>query len=319
MTGRPTAGRGFALLAALWLLVALSVVGLELGLRARDRRLAAANVAEEGRARAAAEAGVADLHAALARVLDRPNGLGRPDPDRLIDPWARRPGLTGDTITLGDARYLVALNDPTGALHLNRAGEDELRRLLVALRVDAGHADRLAQAIMDWRDSDDLHRARGAEREDYVRLGAPVLPRNAPFARLAELRHVAGMTPEVYERVRPYLTLLGTGLVNLNAAERPVLLALPGMTEQAAAAVVRRRASGRPVRSLEDLALELPSRGREAFQANLLRLQPRVAFETRELVVASDGWVVGSPIRVRARALLARAGSTAFLVWRQVE
>jgi len=311
---RKTAGgeRGFALLVALWLLVILSVVGLEFGVRARDRRLAAANVLEAGRTRAAAEAGVAEAHAALTRRLA---DAGRSDPDRLLDPWAGCERLLGDTADLGRARYAVALTDAGSALHLNRAGEAELHRLLVALRVDAGRADRLAQAILDWRDSDDLHRARGAEREDYLKAGAAVLPANRPFDRISDLVHVMGMTPEIYRRLRPYLTLLGTGQVNLNTAGRPVLLALPGMTESAAAVILRRRAVGRPIRNLEELADELTTAPREVLQAHLAELLPRVAFATREVMATSEGWTEGSPVRVTVRALFARGGQNAFLVW----
>ncbi len=48
--------RGFALLAALWILVALSTLSLEVSLVARQRRLAAANRLEEVQARVAADA-----------------------------------------------------------------------------------------------------------------------------------------------------------------------------------------------------------------------------------------------------------------------
>ena len=50
--------RGFALIAALWLVVAISTVGLQLGLAAQQRRLATANAVETVRAQAAADAGV---------------------------------------------------------------------------------------------------------------------------------------------------------------------------------------------------------------------------------------------------------------------
>ena len=48
--------RGFALIAALWLVVAMSTVGLQLSLSARHRRLAAANTIEAAQSRAAAVA-----------------------------------------------------------------------------------------------------------------------------------------------------------------------------------------------------------------------------------------------------------------------
>jgi general secretion pathway protein K len=301
--------RGFALLAALWLLIALSAVGLEMGLRARDRRVATANVLESGRAEAAAEAGIADAHAQLSKLLT----------SALLDPWGGTDALVGDTVMLGQARYLVRLSDAGAALNLARATEAELRRLFVALRLDFGKADRLAQVIMDWQDGDDMHRARGAERDDYLADGLPVLPANRPFERLAELRDVMGMTGETYDLVRPHLTLLGSGQVNLNVAAHPVLLALPGMTEPAVAVVLRRRAGRQPLRSLLELTNELPTEARAVLQDHLTELQARAAFETREIVAQSEGWAEGSPVHSVTTGLFARGGSNAFLIWRSTQ
>lgn len=310
----------FALIAALWLLVAISVAGLELSLRARERRLAAANVLEGARARVAAEAGLEHARAYLERLVEEadPVRAGVP-PELRLDPWARAVGVFPDSVVLGDARYRVDLRDAGAALNLNRAGEEELRRFFRALRVDYGEADRIAQAVMDWRDADDAHRARGAEREAYLREGRPVLPRNGPFAALSELMHVRGVTPEIYERARPHLTLLGTGRVNLNAADRPVLRALPGMGEEAVAAALRARRSGRRIASVQDLSLELSRRGREELAAAAAALAARASFETEEVEVRVEGWADGARVRARAEALAVRTGGSVHVVSRRVE
>src|SRR6266487_274433 len=282
--------RGFALLAALWLLVALSALSLEVSLLARERRLAAANTLEEMQARAAADAGLEHARARLAAAAR----------SGALDPWRRPDSLLTEEVTLGDERYHVTLRDAGGALNLNRATDAELRRLFIALRVDAGQADRLAQVIMDWRDPDDLRRARGAERADYLGAGRGVLPRNGPFQSIEELGGVLSMTPEILEGVRPYLTLLGTGQVNLNAAPRPVLLALPGIGEEAAGVLLRHQGSRHPLHSLADLSLELSAGARAALEAETSALLARVTFETREVEAVSDGWADGSPVRVHA-------------------
>jgi general secretion pathway protein K len=311
VTGR----RGFALLASLWLMVALATLTLAVSLAARERRLAIANTLEALQARAAAEAGLEHARSRMGALLDRANQLNTTiRPDALLDPWADSELLFADEVALDGERYRVELRDAGMALHLNRAGENELRMLFVALRIDAGEADRLAQAIADWRDPDDLRRPRGAERDDYLAAGALELPRNGPFVSLDELLNVRGMTPERFALIRPYLTLLGTGEVNLNAAPRPVLLALPGMTEEAVALLLRRRQARRPVRSLAELAKELPSAPRRFLDDSLTALLARVTFETREVEVHSTGWVEGSPVRVRAEGVLVRASDAAFLV-----
>ncbi len=312
---RPETERGYALVAALWLLVALAAVGMEFSLETHRRGLAAANVLERGRAAAAAEAGLEVAYARLAAALERAATAPAAGPD----PWTEADRLVRDTLRFGHTRGRVRVEDANAALNLNHAGEETLLRLLAALRVDYGRADRLAQAIADWRDPDDLHRARGAEREAYLRQSALVLPHNGRFQRVSEARHVLGMTPEIFSAVAPYLTTVGTGQVNLNAAPPPVLSALPGMTERAVAAVVRRRSSGRPVRSLEELALELPPGPREAFQAAYPKLLPLTTFDTRELLATSTGWSEGGPVQVRAEGLFARAGDHVLLTWRRVE
>jgi len=304
--------RGFALLAALWLLVTLSVASLALGVATRTRRLAAANLSEQVRAAAAARAGVEQLRGRLVRRLDAAT-------TGLLDPWRGADSMLVDTLVVADARAIVRVHDAGTALHLNRATEDDLRRLFIALRIDASEADRLAQAIADWRDADDLHRARGAERDAYLTAGAPALPRNGPFQALPELLAVRGMTPALYERMRPFLTLLGSGQINLNLADRPVLLALPGMTEEAVAVLLRYRRQRRTIGSIADLERDLSPGARRELTAELPALLARTTTETRELEIVSEGWLPGSPVRVTATGLLVRSRGAVFYVWSRTE
>jgi general secretion pathway protein K len=304
--------RGFALLAALWLLVAFSVASLALSAGARRWRLAAANRVEWLRAQAAANAGIEQLRQRLAARLE-------PTVPAPIDPWHGADSLLRDTLDFGDVRSLIRAQDVGAALNLNRASEDELRRLFVALRVDAGAADRLAQAIADWRDPDDLHRMRGAERDAYVAAGASVLPRNGPFQSIAELLDVRGMTSTLYAQVRPYLTLFGSGQININVADRPVLLTLPGFGEEAVAVVFRYRRSRRTIGILQDLERELPPPARRELAAALPQLLGRTITETKEIEVASEAWLPGSPVRARVTGLLVRSRESMFYVWSRAE
>lgn len=301
--------RGFALLAALWLLVALSTASLALALSARSRRLAAANYAEGVRARAATQAGVEHIRARLVERLT---------PDRGPDPWSGMDSVA-DTLMLGDARVTATVRDLGTVLNLNRADETEIRRFLVALRVDAGEADRLAQAIADWRDGDDLHRMRGAERADYLAAGAAALPRNGPFQRLDELRAVRGITTRLYDKIRPYLTLRGSGQVNLNVASRPVLLTVPGLGEEAVAVLMRLRREGRMLANIAELERDLPPGARASFSAQLPTILARATTETREVEVTSEGWLPGSPVRAHLIGVFVRARDAVFHVWSSAE
>jgi general secretion pathway protein K len=311
--------RGFALLAALWLLVALSALSLGFGLWSREQRLVARNLIDQARATAAARAGVQTALGKLDRLLvDTRMITAHSSSDAGRDPWANAPLLEPDSVMLGaegeGARYSVVLRDAGEALNLNHCSADELRRLLVALRVDAGLADRISQAVLDWRDADDLRRARGAEQQDYARSGGGRKPRNRPFATLSELQWVMGVTPELYEKLAPFLTLLGSGHVNLNRAPRPVLLSLPGMTESSVAILLGRH---NDIHNLNDLLARLPSGPRTILLDSLSQLTPRVTFETDEVIIRSAGRVDGGAVRAWVEALVVRTGTTAHLVRQQ--
>lgn len=309
--------RGFALIAALWLLVAFAAIGTAISIQARARRLGAANSLDEDRGRAAAEAGVEHARSRLARLLAGNAPSSQPMPQVVGDQWRQASLVLVGTTALGDERYRVSIRDAGASLNLNRATEEELQRFLVALPIDAGLATEIAESVMDWRDADDLHRLHGAEADDYLRMGSAVLPANGNFSRLEELKYVKGMTPAIFSRVRPFLTLMGTGQINVNDAPRPVLLALPGMSEEAVAVLERMRGSSEQIHSLQDLSLQLSSGARATLTGAIPYLLPLAAFETRELDVRSEGWIDGSPVHKWIDALIVKAGGLGVVAFRQ--
>lgn len=314
---RPRNRRGFALMAALWLVVLVGVTGYEMSVRSRSRRLAVANTLEQTQAAAAADAALETVRGELAMRLGRPLDA-RPSGGPVADAWSDLALIAADTLMLGDARAVPRLYDAGARIQLNRVTEGDLRRFLAALPLDAGEADRLAQRILDWRDRDSFRRARGAEREDYLRVGARRLPADSDFGTVDELREVDGMTPDLYARIAPHITLLGTGQINLNTAPRVVLLSLPGVGDETVSAIVRAQQGRRSIRSMEELTALLSSGARMSLVDVMPELTQRVTFETREVVVLSEGWLDGSPVHVTAEALLARGGDAMFTIGRRI-
>jgi general secretion pathway protein K len=102
--------------------------------------------------------------------------------------------------------------------------------LLLSQGLDQESAASLLDAILDWRDPDELVRPQGAERDQYEAAGYDYLPANAPFQSVDELRLVIGMTPDLMRRLQPLLTVysLQSG-INSRQAPRAVLLALPNV------------------------------------------------------------------------------------------
>ena len=350
MTGRR---EGFVLIAVLWLLVALGAVALDAALRSRARNLTAANFVDEARARGAAQAGVEYARSRLtAAVRDREEELraegegeitvevpataeisfftvagttvtinGRPvSPLALLgDPWRAPHQLMPGSKTFGDATFALRVRDRGALLNLNTAGEESLRLFFSqGLDVDYAEASRLAQAILDWRDEDDSPRLHGAERDEYLREGAAVLPYDRPFSAVEELRHVRGMTPEIYEAALPHLTAFGESFtINVNAAPEPVLLAIPGMTTALAQEIVRRRSSGWYPRDASQLMAALP--GFEVlFEANP-ELRRVITYLTTEVDLLVEGRVNGSPIAARERVVISVSGPEAVVMARRSE
>lgn len=332
--------RGFVLIAVLWLLVALGAVGVHASLLMRTERLAVANVIDETRlhqtALAGAEYARSHLTAALfgmademrgesARAEERRGVGGTPGTRNVLqpmiamnDPWRDPQGLVVSQMSFGEAHFSLLLRDAQAAINLNTADAEMLTNFFAqGLGLDFAQADRLAQAISDWRDEDDIPRVSGAERMEYLRSAAPMLPPNRYFADLDELRYVLGMTQEIFEAALPYLTLQNSGRINVNAAPGPVLLALPGMTEAAVEEIMRFRETGYYPSSTRDLYRMLGGGMGGFLQSVGRRFSARVTFQTSEVEIVSEGGLEGSPVIARVRYIVVRSNSGALVAIRE--
>jgi len=333
---------GFALVAALWLLVAMGSVGLQAALASRARRQAAANLLDEVRARSAVVAGTeyarSRLTAAMlgqaeelrAEAMARSSGRNQRraatssvsrlfrSANPLEDPWREPQDLMVPEMVFGDARYALILRDVGAALNLNEATGEMLRQFFAqGLGVDYAEADQLAQAIEDWRDEDEIPRINGGEREEYLEEEALALPPNRDFVDIDELRHVRGMTPELYVMAAPYLTLIGDGDINLNSAPEPVLLAVPGMDPAGATAILQLRDSGYLPRSDRELQAFLPGMA-QTIEIVGREFSNRTTYTTDQVAILAQGWVDGGVIQVTSRVVVQRGNNEATVVWREV-
>jgi general secretion pathway protein K len=198
---------GIALIAVLWALILLSIIAASLSLVTRTDARIARNMADNAAARAAADAGI------QRAILD----LMAPDAEKKF----RVDGTVYDW-RFPNSYVRISVQDENGKVNLNRASEELLVALFASVGVDPGTAQSLADAIADFRDADHVRHINGAEDADYRTAGLPWGPKNAPFEDITELRQVLGMTPGIYERVVPNLTVytLGTAINPDLASER---------------------------------------------------------------------------------------------------
>jgi general secretion pathway protein K len=62
-------------------------------------------------------------------------------------------------------------------------------------------------AILDWRDEDDLRLLNGAEDPDYDAAGRPYGAKDGPFDSVEELQQVLGFDRVLYQALAPALTV----------------------------------------------------------------------------------------------------------------
>ena len=177
---------GFALLAALWVTVGLSVMALAGLLVARGVVSAARNRMTLTRGQWRAEDCLARARVAIDDALTA----------RAPSAWGALDRAVATSPVITQAACDVSLV-PTGmAIDVNAADAEHLLAPLRAIGIAESRADSMADALLDWRDTDDIPRPMGAER-DWYRTAGRFPPRNGPLADLRESRRVRGFDETV--------------------------------------------------------------------------------------------------------------------------
>jgi general secretion pathway protein K len=139
-------------------------------------------------------------------------------------------------------RIRVSMQDELGKIDLNQAEESALVNLLQSAGLDPSSATNLADKILDWRTTTSLKHLNGAKEPEYRASGSAFQPRNGPFQSVDELLLVMDMTPEIFQRIVPALTVYsGHQFIDPQVAPREALQALPSMTPDAIAAALAAR------------------------------------------------------------------------------
>ena len=102
-------------------------------------------------------------------------------------------------------------------------------------------ADKIAASIINWRSPADHADKDGAGTFHYQTLDRPYKCKNAPIEVLEELLLVKGITPEIFNKIKPSLTIYGAGAVNINTADEVVLRSI-GMSQELAGKIAHFRA-----------------------------------------------------------------------------
>jgi general secretion pathway protein K len=205
MTRGGTSERGFALLIVLWTLTLLTMVAIGITAAGRGEVRLAENLRNASLAEAAADGGTYE-------------GIFR----LVTGQWVA--GEVTHRVQLGDATVTVRIDDEAGRVNPNNVPRALMTTLLRDVGADPATAASLALAMEDYHqlfvDPD-----RAANRTPrYRAAGLPYGPPARDFRDVSELRLVLGMTPSLYARLAPHLSIWKPAPIALEAAD-PVVAA----------------------------------------------------------------------------------------------
>lgn len=292
--------RGAALLFAMWAIALLAALLAGMAVTAHGEGEAARNVYAQARARYAADAGI-------ARAV---RALRDPDPARRWVPDGRSYRFDFD-----GAKVQVNVTDTSGQVDLNAATPEVLKNLFLAAGADEPHAQALADAVQDWRDSDDIPHPNGAEAETYRRAGLAWLPRNGPFRSSDELSRVYGMTDALYRRLADAVTVYSGRNFPDEAYAGPLALAAGRDGDAAGASRVVAARRARP--PLQGNVPPPPAQGAAAPQVPVAGFGG-LTQEIRAVAVLPDGTRSAQDAILRLTAISGGLRPYTVLGWRDV-
>ena len=232
--------KGLALIMVLWVLTILTVIVFSFSYMTRTEAYAALSFRQTIEKKFLAEAGMERGVAELFYMSANKNAVSVTP---ASEAW-RTDGRPYKIVT-DNGYYIVRITNEAGKVDINTTPELILRNLLLNLGLNPEHVDIIVDSVMDWKDSDDLHRLHGAENDYYMSLPNPYKAKNANFETLEELLLVKGITPEVLygekgkKGLIDFLTVNSTmQKININAAPKEVLLAIPGITPELADSII---------------------------------------------------------------------------------
>ena len=130
--------------------------------------------------------------------------------------------VDGDNTTL---RWGVV--DEESKINLNKTDILTLTNLLMnVLSLKDEDADKLAQALLDWRQYGEGEVSGFFNEDYYSNLQYPYPKKSANYETLDEMLLVQGMNKQMYDKLINFVTVYGDGAVNINTAPKEVLEAL---------------------------------------------------------------------------------------------
>ncbi len=239
---------GFALVSVLWTLTILSLLAALMLSASRSSSRTERGLWQQDEMDAAFQAAIAR---AVLGILDN-----RPDHRWPID---GRPV----EFVFDDFKMQISVQDESGKIDINAAPVELLTGLLQSTGLSNGQAQNIANDIIDWRENDELHHLHNTDFDTTAVKPGLYSPRHGAFQSVAELQVVPGITPTIFAKIKPGLTVYShRPAFDASTAPLATLLALPGMDTAKARAIIRNRSDTNSGQALQPSLPPLSMSGR---------------------------------------------------------
>jgi len=267
---------GYALLAVLWISLGASAMGITIALEARSAIATAKNRIALSAARWLSEGCATELRRhstdSLRMAIDRGAEYAR-------QRWNDLPVVIAAAVQSGESGCEVSARPLGARFPANATSADTLVRFLRAAGIAGELGDSLAEALLDWTDSDTVPRPGGAEREWYTARGRAE-PSNQPFLDVRELRLIRG-----FESGLDTLFEIESSPTSLYHALPARLMTVPGFDDELVGHVLEARTQHEPIASFLELSQGLSREGRDQFD----RASPQLV---ASVVLQPEAWIV---------------------------
>jgi general secretion pathway protein K len=204
-----TRQQGFALVVVIVIMLLISFLAAQLILNVRTELRIAFNAKTQAAGLCLAEGGV---NLGLFRLLDKPVEYINEDYEKFLEGYQYNTFLETGLLTY----YVV---NESGKLDLNKLNKPLLELFLEYMKIEPDQRDVIIDSLLDWEDSDDLHRINGAELDTYEALDDPYIPRNGKIMDPSEFFLVYGTAPltGLFQANEIFTVHNASGSINFNS------------------------------------------------------------------------------------------------------
>ncbi len=214
-----TVESGLAMVIVLWVISLMTIMAGSFALSMRRETTVVSAIKDNAVSASLAEAGVAIAQQQLLLMDEDLRWVADGSVYKLI---------------YKDAEVRVRLLAETGKIDINFADETTLSTMLASTSINPDKEQALVNAIIDWRDKDDLVRIDGAEKNEYEDAGLGYQPANNNFQLIDELLLVLGVDKIIYREIEPLITVYSRQKnINFKLASKEVLQAVSGIGTEA--------------------------------------------------------------------------------------